>query len=231
MKKNGKYCSGKKGFNMKPLAVLLALTLLVGCAIGGTLAWLLDTSDTVTNTFTSSDIEVTLTETGAVNGEKEYKMVPGMTLSKDPKAKVSADSEDCYLFIKVEEVNGVVTYTKAGETTTTTTSWSDFLTYTVDSGWTPLEDGSDEGTEVDSGVYYKIFKDGSGNAKGTEYSILTGNSVTVKNTVTKEMMNALNTANYPKLKFTAYAAQLKNSNETEFEPEEAWKLAKVNPAS
>ena len=228
--KNGKYCN-KKSLNMKPLALLLALTLLLGCGIGGTLAWLLDTSGTVTNTFTSSDIEVTLTETGASDGAKEYKMVPGMTLSKDPKAMVSTISEDCYLFVKVEEENGVVTYTKAGATTTTTTSWADFLTYTVAEGWTKLTDGTDEGTEVDSGVYYKIFKDGSGNTKGTAYSILAGDSITVKDTVTKEMMKALTADNYPKLKFTAYAAQLKKSNDTEFEAEEAWKLAKVNPAN
>lgn len=31
---------------------VLALTLLIGCSLGGTIAWLMDKTETVTNTFT-----------------------------------------------------------------------------------------------------------------------------------------------------------------------------------
>lgn len=59
----------------RTLALLVALVLVVGCIIGGTLAWLTAKTDAVVNTFTTSDIDVTLTET-----EEEYKMVPGYTI-------------------------------------------------------------------------------------------------------------------------------------------------------
>ena len=47
----------------RTLALLVALVLVVGCIIGGTLAWLTAKTDAVVNTFTTSDIDVTLTET------------------------------------------------------------------------------------------------------------------------------------------------------------------------
>ena len=47
----------------KGLALVLALTLLVVGAVAGTLAWLTAKSDTVVNTFTTSDITVKLKET------------------------------------------------------------------------------------------------------------------------------------------------------------------------
>ena len=88
----------------KSIALLLALALLAGGAVGGTLAWLLDSTDKIENTFSPSSIDVTLSET-----TQAYKMVPGWTIAKDPKVKISADSEDCYLFIKVEKTGGNVT--------------------------------------------------------------------------------------------------------------------------
>ena len=89
MKKNGKYCNSKKGLNMKPLALLLALALVVGGVVGGTIAWLTAQTGTVTNTFTVGDIEITLTETGAANNAKSFKIVPGGKDTKDPKITAS----------------------------------------------------------------------------------------------------------------------------------------------
>ena len=57
----------------KGLALILALTLLTVGIVAGTLAWLTAKSDTVTNTFTTSDIKVELKETTGT----EYKMIPG----------------------------------------------------------------------------------------------------------------------------------------------------------
>ena len=85
----------------KTLALFLVLALAFGGVIGGTVAWLTDKSDTVVNTFTDSDIDITLTESTGT----EYKMVPGYTISKDPKVTVKADSEKCYLFVKLDKSN------------------------------------------------------------------------------------------------------------------------------
>ena len=194
----------------KSLALVLALTLLVVCVVAGTLAWLTAKSDTVVNTFTASDIEVKLEETKGttVTGGKEFKMIPGYELEKDPKAWVVAGSEDCYLFVKLDWANN--TYT-SGETT------KSYLDWAIADGWT-LVSG-------ETNVYYRTVTsaqmssdDGATNA----YPILAGNKVTVSGDITKEQMNAFTDATLPKLTITAYASQLhKNATET-FSASEAW---------
>lgn len=81
----------------KTVALLLALVLVFGVAAGGTLAWLTAQTSEVKNTFTYGDINIELTETTS-----GYKVVPGATDSKDPTIKVTAGSEKCYVYAKVE---------------------------------------------------------------------------------------------------------------------------------
>lgn len=202
----------------KSIALLLALALLAGGAVGGTLAWLLDSTDKIENTFSPSSIDVTLSET-----TQTYKMVPGWTIAKDPKVQISAGSEDCYLFIKVEKTGGNVTI---GEKTY---GFDDFIEYAIADGW--------EALDANHGVYYMEID--SAEKKGTEYGILGGgsyvangetyswneNQVLTKPEVTDEMMEALEDNPYPKLTFTAYAVQLYKSNTEKFTPAEAWAQA------
>lgn len=205
----------RRKFGSKSLALVLACVLLVGGVIGGTVAWLTAKTNEVTNVFTTSDIGVKLEET-----KKEFKMIPGWTIEKDPKATVESGSEDCYLFIKVEETG--VSFTPEGEGMPKVYSFDDFLTYEIAEGWTKLEDG----------VYYKIFdsKDSANaNEMGTAYSILKDDKVTVQETVTKEMMTDLKTYGVnPKLSFTAYAVQLYKNNTEKFTSAEAWAKISTN---
>lgn len=95
--------------NKKLAIAVVALSLALVCAIGGTLAFLVATSNTVTNTFTYGGISITLTETkGTLSGEvREFgKVVPGATIEKDPTVSVDANSENCHVYAKV--VNNVV---------------------------------------------------------------------------------------------------------------------------
>lgn len=194
----------------KGLALVLALTLLVVCVVAGTLAWLTAKSDTVVNTFTTSDIEVKLEETkgATVTGGKEFKMIPGYDLDKDPKAWVVSGSEDCYLFVKLDWANN--TYT-SGETT------KNYLTWAIADGWT-LVPG-------ETNVYYRIVTSAqmsADNGATNAYPVLAGNKVTVSGDITKEQMNAFTDATLPKLTITAYASQLhKNATET-FDAATAW---------
>lgn len=95
------------------IAVLCAATLVVG-SVAGTMAYLTD-NDSVTNTFTVGNVAITLDEAKVnpdgteVTGDEagrvtanEYKLIPGHEYKKDPIVHVSADSEDCWLFVKVE---------------------------------------------------------------------------------------------------------------------------------
>lgn len=175
----------------KTLALFLALALVLGGVIGGTMAWLTDKTPEIVNTFTDSDIDITLTErTGT-----EYKMVPGYTISKDPKVTVLEGSEKCYLFVKLEKSE----------------NFDSFLTYEIADGWTSL-DGVDN-------VYYRIVDT---TEMGTAYSVLKNDQVMVQGTVTKEMMNALTEQTYPKLTVTAYASQFNKSATESFDVNTAW---------
>lgn len=137
----------------KTFALLLSLVLVFGVIAGGTLAWLIDKTDPVTNTFTVGDINIDLDESENL----DLKMVPGTTITKDPKVIVEANSEACYLFVKVEKKN-----------------WNDNLSYTIADGWTAL-------TGVD-GVYYREV---SATTAKTEFPVLKDNQVTVSNALLK----------------------------------------------
>ena len=182
----------------KGLAMVLAMVLLAVCAVSGTLAWLTAKSDVVVNTFTTSDIKVKLEETTGT----EYKMIPGYTIGKDPKATVLAGSEECYLFVKLEK----------------STNFDTYLEYAIADGWTKLTTDKDGNNITDLIYYRKVLT----NDIGTAYSVLANDQVTVKGEVTKAMMDGLTKETLPKLTVTAYASQLhKNATET-FDAATAW---------
>ena len=196
----------------KSLALVLALAMIVVCVVGGTLAWLIDKTDPVTNTFTTSDVDITLTETTT-----NYQMIPGYTIAKDPKVTVKAGSEDCYLFVKVEK----------------STNFDNYMNYAIDTAWTELESGVyyiKIDTEAEKNVAYNVLGAGSATYSNVAYT-WSDNQVLVKPTVTKTDMNALKAddATQPTLTFTAYAVQLNKNNTTEFTAAEAWALAETLP--
>lgn len=167
--------ANRRSVSSKAFAAVLALVLELGCALGGTVAWLVAESGPVTNTFTYGDINIALTET---TGE-DYKIIPGVDIAKDPKVTVEADSEACWLFVKVEEVGTFV---------------ADKVTYSVANGWTAL-DGQ-------PGVYYREV--GAVTAD-TGFYVLKDNVVKVSDTLTKEDIEDITAR--PTLTFTAYAVQ------------------------
>ena len=99
----------------KTLTVLLALVLVIAMSVAGTMAYLTSTTDTVTNSFTVGNVAITLDEAkvneyGEVDASatdrvkaNTYKLIPGHSYTKDPTVHVAANSEDCYLFVKVED--------------------------------------------------------------------------------------------------------------------------------
>ena len=182
----------------KSLALVLALAMIVVCVVGGTLAWLIDKTDPVTNTFTYGDIDITLAESENL----DLKMIPGYTIAKDPKVTVLADSEKCYLFVKVAESD----------------NFDDFMTYKMAADWTQLRDASNNDVP---GVFYRVV---DASATNQEFGVLKDDQVIVKDTVTKADMNALKAdgAIQPTLTFTAYACQYNNSNNTHFDAAAAW---------
>lgn len=178
----------------KLLSVALATIVAVMAISGASLAWLQDTTQTVTNTFTEGKVDIdlyehdylpdsnTLDTESKVTANNDYKMIPGKVLPKNPTVVVKAGSEACYVFIKIEKVNAVDT----------------FLTYDIDlSVWTALEGVS--------GVYFK--KIDTYTSEDLELNVLDGKKVTVQSDVEMSDMNGLTENTRPQLKFTAYAIQ------------------------
>lgn len=189
----------KRGTRGKAVLIFLAAVLVIGCAIGGTVAWLTAQSDPVANVFTYGDINVELTETTG----NEYKILPGNDISKDPKVTVKAGSEASWLFVKIDEEN-----------------WPAFLEtdgtrkvkYNLSDGWIAL-DG-------ETGVFYREV---SAVSADTDFTVLADNKITVSGNLTKEEINGLSAdAAAPKLTFTAYAVQ-RDSNVTT--AAQAWTIA------
>lgn len=103
----------------KALILTLCAVLLVTASMLGTMAYLTSTAS-VKNTFTVGSVAITLDETDVDNSTtgadrdraNSYKLLPGHTYTKDPTIHVAANSEDCFLFVKVE--NGIADIEKAG---------------------------------------------------------------------------------------------------------------------
>lgn len=156
------------------IAVVLTIVLCL-CAFGATFAWLMDSTETVTNTFTVGDINITLAE----GEDLDLKMIPGKTITKDPVVTVKANSEKCYLFVKiVKSVN-----------------FTNFMEYEMADGWIALAG--------EEGVYYREVEMTDADKP---FAIIKDNKVTVKDDVTKSMLEEAKNA-APTLAFTAYAVQ------------------------
>lgn len=86
----------------KKLLVLVALFLAV-FAVGGTLAYLTDTTEEATNTFTFGKVDISLSEpTWTSTGKAAAAdMAPGVEVDKDPTIKVETNSKNAFVFAKV----------------------------------------------------------------------------------------------------------------------------------
>lgn len=197
----------------KTIAMIMAMVMMVVCMVSGTLAWLTDSTSEVQNTFTTADIGLTLTETfntdsdnDGTNDKWQAQMIPGFSYTKDPKVTVSANSVDCYLFVKFEETNNPSTYLTYTSTLTTANGWT-----------------QGDGTDIPATVWYRKVMTSD---TTRSWELLSGNTIAVKDTVTKDNMT---TAASATLTYTAYASQLYKSAGVEFSAKEAWN--NVNPAT
>ncbi len=117
----------------KALVLTFCAMLLVIATVSVTVAYL-TSSDSVTNTFTVGKVAITLDETDVdVNGVKDsekrvkensYKLMPGHTYTKDPVVHVSANSEDCWVFVKVVNELEAIEDATTVEAQMTANGWS-----------------------------------------------------------------------------------------------------------
>ena len=173
-----KKANRRRSVGMKTFVAMLALVLVIGCAVGGTVAWLVSSTNAVVNTFTYGDINITLTETTG----NAYKIIPGVDIKKDPKVTVKKDSEACWLFVEVKEEGTFV---------------ANKVTYSIDGGWT-----QGDGTNIPANVYYRSV---DAVKADTDFAVLKDNKIYVSEELSKSDIKSITAQ--PKLTFTAYAVQ------------------------
>ncbi len=144
----------------KILVLLLCAVLLVGASVAGTLAYLTSQA-TVTNSFTVGKVvlggdaqagldEAKVDEYGVAVTPAErvtsntYKLIPGHTYIKDPTVHVGANSEACWLFVKID--NGIADI-EAETVTSGEDPYTDIEDQVIANGWLPLAG--------ETNIYYK----------------------------------------------------------------------------
>lgn len=155
------------------MLLTLSLVLVVAmAAVGGTLAWLTSQTDPIINTFTATDITVTLEETLAPEGGTlatstpwSAPLLPGMTYSKDPVVTIE-NSTDAYLY--VEEVKddpcNALTYTST--------------LYTLDDNGNKVAANDWNLLEGVENVYWRrVSKDAA--AADKTWNLISGNTVSI----------------------------------------------------
>jgi len=164
----------------KFITMVVALFLIGALGVGATMAYLTDSTDTVTNTFTVGKVDIDLkenvdTQTG-LTGFNYENVIPTLTYSKQPYVTVKGGSVDCYLFVEVENENGENLVINAADTEVIKT----FDSFKAADGTT---------------VYYKAV---DGNVLDQVFTVF--DSVTVGEDVTEK-------TTFSNIKITAYAIQ------------------------
>ena len=197
----------------KILLMAACAILLVCISVGATVAYLTDMKS-VTNTFTVGKVAITLDEKDVtLMGESdpdntarvdanEYKLMPGRSYIKDPTVHFLPDSDESWLFVKVEMPDGFTeiesNYTHEGESVGTISEQIET------NGWTALGDAypgiynkhqvaNNETYSIDIPVFYG-FKIGD-------------NVVSTALDVIKPATTGTDEKDNNKLKVTAYAVQ------------------------
>ena len=185
----------------KALILALAAILLVVTTVFATVAYLQMQTAPVTNTFTAGKVAIELDElevdiygapetdgegepTNARGTGNEYRLVPGLTYTKDPVVRVLPQSEKCYVYVKVE--NGISAIEKAGATT--------IAQQMENNNWSALGNGVTD-------VYYQLVDRSDAN-NGKSLPVFA--SFTIDSAATNATVGALDDA---EVVVTAYAVQ------------------------
>lgn len=175
---------------LKISALLMAFVLVIAGTVGVTLALLTSKSETVTNTFSIGNVKISLAETTTDN---DYKLIPGNTISKDPTITVGADSEDCWIYVRLEVANDLAAV----------------LTLDYDAAWEVKSTTAGTATTV------IILKPKATKTANDKIAVFGDNNILVKDNATAD---DLDKANDKTLVVTAYAVQKANVDDAD----DAW---------
>lgn len=153
--------------SVSTLTIALAVILVFGGAIGGTLAWLTAKTDPVKNVFTVGQIILSLTETNEAgqtvnSGEQTFLVTPGSNITKDAKVTVGVGSVESWIFVEVVESKDFASDRN--------------ITYTVADGWTVLSETLGANGEM-TRVYYRAVAETA--TADASYSVFANDTIVV----------------------------------------------------
>ena len=180
----------------KALLLSLCAVLLVVASVMGTMAYLTST-DTVTNTFTVGNVQITLDEakvnpdgTLVPNAERvkanSYKLLPGRTYIKDPTVTVKAGSELSYVkmtvtFSNARELDAI--FAPDGATLTNIFNGYDPATW--------IAKGNTKDATANTRTYEFWYKEAVGAPNGDVALDALFDSITVPGSITKEQLDTI----------------------------------------
>lgn len=177
----------------KSLAVVACALLLVVGSVVGTFAYL-TSQVAVTNTFTVGNVTITMDEAPvdangkATTGERvktnTYHIVPKGEYDKDPTITVNANSDSCYVFVKV--INGLEAVEESGNTT--------IAKQLENNGW----------VELDNVANVYVYTDTAVASSAADQIIPVFTKVIIDDSVTNEALSNLDNKT---VVVTAYAVQ------------------------
>lgn len=166
----------------KALTLAICAVLLVVTTVFVTVAYL-TSSDSVTNTFTVGKVIITLDETdvdlsGQKDGEtrvktNQYKLMPGHSYVKDPIVHVDANSEKCWVFVKV--VNEIAAIEDAASTVADQMTANDWTAVSGAENVYAYKEIVNAGTDVKVFESFKI----SGSVEGSALEAYEGKTIVV----------------------------------------------------
>jgi len=176
-----------KRMKTKLFVLLFAIALVVCAAISGSIAWLVDETSSMNSVFMVGDVNLnmghqaeatTFSLTGtSVSDNEPIRIVPGWTVTvNDPPITVSADSEDCYLFVRIAENIGDLA---------PGAEFKQYLFYDAAEGWT-----QGNGFEIPADVYYRTVPR---SINPQVFDIIKNHEVQVSGDITKAMLENLQT--------------------------------------
>ena len=192
------------------LLTICMMALVAVVSIGGTMAWLQDETETVTNTFATTGIELKLTETQYSIGDDgsdvyadepseapvtndAYRLIPGKEYTKDPTVTV-VDLEndvDVYLFVKFDK-----------GTSDLYLDYTSMLNET--NNWTPLT------ADDNNNVWYRVV-DADATQEEKTFKLIADDKVTVKTNLVELGDKTEGMVEMPEeaisMTYTAYAIQ------------------------
>ena len=173
----------------RTMIFVTAMVLVLAMATGATFAYLFAEGDPITNTFEPTRIgSITVSETGATDGKKNFTVVPGVPITKDPKIKYSPDSNTpnvgTIVVFATLDLAGT-TWSYASNKFTYTDANKNTLDFTINTtNWLYVGRAGTTGNKHVL-VYKKVL---DGTEESSAFEVINGNKINVSEGWTEEQL-------------------------------------------